>query len=196
MSSVRWLGVLAAAGAIVIGVTGSAAGESAPGAGATGQTAARWTTLGAFRTPSAARVLPAQLLRSFAAPYFEIPAGIPVGSLHGYEFYLVPGKQNRVCVVGLGSAAQEAKDYGVCGRIGDLVHGVIWVGRPVGRSTDVVGIVPDGYVSVKAGGRAAPVRNNVFMMRTGPKARRLTASGNGLSSRSIPIESGAPTGPR
>src|SRR5436853_4117539 len=91
--------VAAAAAATAVAIAaGSAAGDNASLPPAAPRV---WTTLGAFRTPPTARLLPRRLLTSFAAPVFIVPVGVPAGQLGGYRFFLVPGRARHVCLMGL-----------------------------------------------------------------------------------------------
>jgi hypothetical protein len=188
-----------ATGAVALGSTGIATGDVTSGMTA-GTTAGSWTSLRAFRAPTASQFLPGHLLRSFAAPAFEVPIGVPVGSMGGYNFFLVPAKGEGVCLMGTagsyGQAQAEGQDYGVCGSLASLEKSAIWVGRSVGRGSIVTGVLPDGYTAVKGGSLVEPVRNNVFMMRVASKVRYATATGAGMHSRRILVGGGmSPSAP-
>jgi hypothetical protein len=187
MTSARQTAVVAAilaAGAAAVGAAGTAAGDQTSVPSATGATRI-WTTLEAFRAPRTARLLPARLLRSFAAPVFIVPVGVPAGSLGGYRFFLVPGRDRHVCLMGLRGQGRTADDYGVCGTIDMLTTSTIWISRTDRRSRYVTGILPDGYSQVTAGGRKTSVESNVFLLQIDRRVPRATASGTGVSSRSI-----------
>jgi hypothetical protein len=189
MTSARQTAVVAAvvaAGATAVGIAESASGDQTTVPSATSATRI-WTTLEAFRAPRTARLLPARLLRSFAAPVFIVPIGVPVGSLNGFQFFLIPGRDRHVCLLGV-REGRNAGDYGVCGTIDMLTSGsTIYVSRPDRRATYVSGILPDGYTQVRAGSRKASVESNVFLMKVDRRVQRATATGAGVSSRTIVV---------
>jgi hypothetical protein len=173
-----------AAAVVPVAVTGTAAGEEPA---ATTDPAAGSLSLGVLRAPPTARRLPAELLRSFAAPVFALPIGVPVGELDGYAFYFIIGRGDNVCLMGLRGSGASAQDFGACGSRELLRKNVIWVSRRAGRSSDVAGILPDGYSKVDSGAASATVANNVFLMRVRSGTRRVEATGEGVRLRTISL---------
>jgi hypothetical protein len=148
-------------------------------------------SVGVLRRPPTVRWLPRELVASFVAPVYAAPIGVPVGELDGYRFFVIPGKDHEVCLMGLHGRGAAATDFGGCSPLDVLAKGVIWRSRQDGRVVDVVGLLRDGYTRVTADGQSVPVEHNVFFLHlTGTLLAR--ASGPNVADQVIPLGARAP----
>jgi hypothetical protein len=110
--------------------------------------------------------LPLALLHSTWGAAFAVPSGVPAGRLGGYRFYVVPGKDAMVCLVGIN---RRSESTGICNEAAGLAHGAFLAAhlRDDGRA-EIAGMLPDGFGTVTAGGRTTRVNRNVFLLRTRP----------------------------
>jgi hypothetical protein len=145
---------------------------------------------------SRARLLPRELLTSAPAATYAVPLGVPVGALDRFQFFVIPGLDQQVCLMGVRGKGAAAESFGGCSPIDVLKRGVIWRARQDGRVWDVAGLVADGYTRVTVGRRTVPVTNNVFLLRLTGSHFRVVASGPTVARRAVSIGTGRGVGGR
>jgi hypothetical protein len=161
---------------LAVAVVGTLASLSAGAAESTKQHAHQGRIrLSVLSHPPKVVRLPKTLLHSGWGPAFARDRGVPVGRLGGFRYYVVPGKDAMVCLVGLNW--RTAETGGVCSDVRGLNRSMIVAASQVGQvRVDVVGILVDGYTKLKAGRQTVAIRHNVFRLRTG-RVHDLRASG-------------------
>jgi hypothetical protein len=185
--------ILAAASAIAGGLATGASGEVASSLSAQPSVGGA-VEVAVLKHPARTKMLPPKLLTSFASALYLLPIGAPVGSLNGYDFFVIPARDARVCLMGVTGQDATAEDFGGCSPVASLATSVMWITRQAGRGTDVAGLVPDGYDAVHAGGRAVPVLSNVFLIHVDSNVKHIAATGTTVPTRSIALPGTARTG--
>ncbi len=106
-----------------------------------------------------------------------------VGRFAGFRFFVVPGRDQHVCIFGTGGSGRKAVAFGSCSPADSLQTGMITTGVGVGDGVALAGVVADGFESATLGRQAAPVVGNVFFL-TAPTSRfDIRLEGAGMTTR-------------
>lgn len=134
------------------------------------------------RAPGAADTLPAALLALPIAERFADPADARrVATVGRRSYYLIPGRDDSVCLVYTSGTGTDLVSAGACGARAAFLSNGIWFSEVLSQDrVELSLVVPDGYERATTHGRSVRVLNNVAVFSPGP-VDDVTLDGGGMS---------------
>ena len=101
-----------------------------------------------------------------------------------FRFFIMPGRDRKMCVLGASATDPEVRTLGICGPRSTLIRRPLFITmNRQGEMSRIWGIIRDGFTRVTIGDQRYPIRSNFFAFElpasstttvvfTGPHRRR------------------------